>query len=104
MDRTYCPWFGAEGDFAVTRLTSIEKGGYYPFNVAHIPALSALFQLPPEGGKILDPCAGEGTALAALAERFQLTPYANELDNARGVECKLRFPKGQAIIGDMYQL
>lgn len=88
----------------MTRMTSIEKGGYYPFNLSHIPALTALFEPIPNGGKLLDPCAGEGSALVALAEKLNLTPYGNELDNERGVACKLKLPKGQAVIGDMYQL
>ncbi len=88
----------------MSRLTSIEKGGYYPFDLSHVPALSALFQTTPAGGKLLDPCAGEGSVLLALAEKLNLTPYANELDNGRGTTCKEKLPKGQAIIGDMYQL
>ncbi|MEP7288445.1 MAG: DUF6094 domain-containing protein [Chloroflexota bacterium] len=86
------------------RLISIEKGGYYPFPSAHLPALCGLFIAPPQGGRLLDPCAGEGEALLALADGLKLTPYANELDNARGALCKQKLPKGHAITGDMYQL
>ncbi len=88
----------------MTRLTSIEKGGYYPFDNRHIPVLTALFAPSGDGGKILDPCAGEGRALVALAERLNLIPYGNELDDARGLECKRQLPKGHAVVGDLYQL
>src|SRR5260221_11504339 len=88
----------------MSRLISIEKGGYYPFALSHIPALTALFETTPSGGKLLDPCAGEGSALVALAEQLNLTPYANELDNGRGAACKQKLPRGQPIVADMYQL
>ena len=47
------------------RLESVAKGGYYPFPPEYIPAFASLFQPAPPGGLLLDPCAGEGAALAA---------------------------------------
>jgi hypothetical protein len=56
----------------MTRLTSIEKGGYYPYPEDHLPALASLFAPDTHGGKLLDPCAGEGTALNYLAAEILL--------------------------------
>ncbi len=88
----------------MTRLTSIEKGGYYAFPDEHLPALASLFTPARQGGKLLDPCAGEGRALDCLARAWNLAPYANELDNQRAAECKALFGPKQTVQGDMYQL
>lgn len=88
----------------MTRLTSIEKGGYYAFPDEHLPALASLFAPSVHGGKLLDPCAGEGRALKHLAEAWALKPYANELDNARAAEILRLFGPTQAVHGDLYQL
>src|SRR5438094_5818500 len=88
----------------MARLTSIEKGGYYAFPDEYLPAVASLFAASRHGGKLLDPCAGEGRALAHLAAAWNLTPYANELDTERAAACKALFGAKQAIQGDMYQL
>jgi hypothetical protein len=88
----------------MTRLTSIEKGGYYEFPEQHLPAVASLFMPSKSGGKLLDPCAGEGKALDFLAKAWNLTPYANELDDSRAAVCKLLFGAGHSVQGDMYQL
>jgi hypothetical protein len=87
----------------MTRLTSIEKGGYYAFPPAHLPALASLFAPSAHGGKLLDPCAGEGDALQALTEAWRLEPYANELDIPRAAACQRKFGT-HAVQGDLYQL
>jgi hypothetical protein len=89
---------------AMARLASIEKGGYYPFDPQHLPAVASLFQPHPEGGRILDPCAGEGAVLEALAEALDLTPYANELDDERASACRKRFGVTQTVQGDLLRL
>ena len=88
----------------MTRLTSIEKGGYYPYPEDHLPALASLFAPDTHGGKLLDPCAGEGTALHFLADAWNLRPYANELDTERAAQCVRLFGATQAVQGDLYQL
>ncbi len=88
----------------MARLTSIEKAGYYPFPDEHLPALSSLFTPTKSGGKILDPCAGEGRALDHLASAWNLTAYANELDSGRAVECQRLFGPTRAVQGDLFQL
>ena len=61
----------------MTRLANIEKAGYFPLPasvteriVSHIAA--------PYGGRILDPCAGAGTALVTLAGMLNLVPFCVE--------------------------
>ena len=88
----------------MARLTSIEKAGYYPFPDSHLPALSSLFAPAKSGGKLLDPCAGEGRALNHLSTAWQMTPYANELDTERAAECKRLFGPTHAVQGDLFQL
>ncbi len=87
----------------MARLGSIEKGGFYPFPDEYLPALASLFA-PATEGRIMDPCAGEGLALDHLANHWQLTPYANELDVTRAAACRERFGPTQALEGDLYQL
>ena len=84
------------------RLTSIEKGGYYAFPDEHLPAVASLFSPMREGGRLLDPCAGEGQALHHLADAWQLTPYANELDTDRAAACQALFGPTQAVHGDLH--
>ena len=86
------------------RLSSVEKGGYYSFPDEHLPALASLFAPARHGGKLLDPCAGEGRALDHLARAWNLTPYANEIDDGRAAACKALFGQGQTVHGDLYQL
>ncbi len=86
------------------RLTSLEKGGFYEFPPAYLPAIASLFARAPDGGRLLDPCAGEGTALHHLAEAWQLMPYANELDTDRAAACQTLFGLTQAVQGDLHTL
>lgn len=86
------------------RLTSIELGGYYPAPRDQLPAIASLFAPASNGGRLLDPCAGEGEALHHLAEAWQLTPYANELDTDRAAACQTLFGPIQAVQGDLYTL
>ena len=66
----------------MARLASQEKGGFYPtpptiteLILSHISA--------PHGGRVLDPCAGEGIALVTLAEVLLLSAYGVELNQTR---------------------
>ena len=66
----------------MARLASAEKAGFYPLPdtitdriLTHLAA--------PHGGRILDPCAGEGLALSRIAEALALEPYGAELHRER---------------------
>jgi 16S rRNA G966 N2-methylase RsmD len=69
--------------------------------------------IAPAGGRLLDPCAGEGTALVAFAEMLGLEPYGVELHEQRATAARqaladLRARRGQPVsainplIGDSY--
>lgn len=88
----------------MSRLTSLEKGSYYPYPKSHLPHIASLFAPSPTGGRLLDPCAGEGDALHHLAQAWNLTPYANELDHDRSAACVEKFGTVQAVQGDIFQL
>jgi hypothetical protein len=88
----------------MSRLTSIEKGGYYAFPDEHLAAVASLFAPANQGGKLLDPCAGEGRALEHLARAWNLTPHANEIDDTRAAACKALFGARQTVHGDLFHL
>ncbi|HKM24898.1 MAG TPA: DUF6094 domain-containing protein, partial [Corynebacterium sp.] len=61
---------------------NLEKAGFY----ASPPSVTALiisYIDVPHGGRILDPCAGEGVALVTLADALGLEPFGVELHEGR---------------------
>jgi 16S rRNA G966 N2-methylase RsmD len=78
--------------------------GYFAFDEKHHPALLSLVQPATSAHKLLDPFAGEGAVLEAMAQAWQVTPYANELDEARAQACRQRFGVKHAIQGDAERL
>lgn len=88
----------------MSRLGSIEKGGYFPFPDQHLPALAGLFKPAGDGGRLLDPCAGEGRALKHLADAWGMTPYANEIDEGAAALCRDLFGWPQTVCGDLNTL
>lgn len=86
------------------RLTSTAKGGFYPFNADHLPAVASLFKPPGAQSLLLDPCAGDGVPLERLAAALNLTPYANELDIERAAQCAERFGPLRTIQSDLLTL
>ncbi len=48
------------------RPPAIERMGYYP-TATQVAGLLKTYFTPAESGRLLDPCAGEGTAAAILA-------------------------------------
>ncbi|MEW5985037.1 MAG: DUF6094 domain-containing protein [Chloroflexota bacterium] len=66
----------------MTRLANIEKAGYFPLPPP-VTDLILTCIAAPYGGRILDPCAGEGAALVALAEALGLEPFGVELHEGR---------------------
>ncbi|MCC6605247.1 MAG: hypothetical protein IT327_18715 [Anaerolineae bacterium] len=66
----------------MTRLANMEKAGYFPLPPL-VTNLISTFITAPHGGRIFDPCAGEGTALVSLAETLALSPYGVELHEER---------------------
>lgn len=66
----------------MSRLASAEKAHFYPLAPPVIPLLANLITAP-NGGRLLDPCAGEGGALAGLADQIGLEAYGIELHPKR---------------------
>jgi hypothetical protein len=66
----------------MTRLESKIKAGFYalPDTVTDL-ILSHL--TAPHGGRVFDPCAGAGVALAEMAEELDLEPYGAEIHSER---------------------
>lgn len=94
----------------MTRLANIEKAGYYPLPPT-ITDLILTYITPPlnghladghsangrlpnghfdtaQHGRLLDPCAGEGTALVTLADKLGLEPFGVELHQERAEKAK----------------
>lgn len=66
----------------MSRLANTEKAGYFPLPPL-ITDLIGSYLVAPHGGRILDPCAGEGVALASLAEKLGIEPFGVELHQGR---------------------
>ena len=66
----------------MARLASQEKAGFYP-TPSTITDLILSHISAPQGGRVLDPCAGEGIALVTLAEMLRLEAYGVELNQTR---------------------
>lgn len=79
--------------------------GFFAINEKHLPLIAGLFTPPKnEGGRILDPVAGEGVALEYLSQTWGMTPFANEYDKERAAICQEKFGRIQAVHGDMFSL
>ena len=68
----------------MARLASQEKAGFYPIPPT-VTSLIASHIKAPHGGRLLDPCCGEGVALVTLAKELGLEPYGVELNMNRAL-------------------
>jgi hypothetical protein len=66
----------------MTRLANIAKAGYFPLPDP-VTELVQTHLAAPHGGRILDPCAGEGEALVGFAGKLGLDPFGVELHEGR---------------------
>ena len=66
----------------MSRLSSAEKLHFYPLH-PNVTALLTRFVTAPHGGRLLDPCAGEGVALTQLAQAWRIEPFGVELHPER---------------------
>jgi 16S rRNA G966 N2-methylase RsmD len=64
------------------RPPAVEKLGFYPTSIRVIEALKTWFA-PANDGRLLDPCAGEGSAAGLLAKALNCTSWGVELSPAR---------------------
>ncbi len=72
------------------RLEGHMKMGYYPTPPDVTARLRRLVRLPEEAFSVLDPCAGEGVALAAFVKGSAAVTYGIELDRRRASRAKSR--------------
>lgn len=80
------------------------KMGYFALNSEHHTAVTSLIAPGTPTHKLFDPFAGEGVFLEAAASRWNLTPYANELDGERAAACIEKFGPRQAVRCDAERL
>ena len=64
------------------RPPALEKAGFYP-TAEHVAQLLKTYFKPAESGRLLDPCAGEGTAASILAKALNCQSWGAELSPAR---------------------
>jgi len=74
----------------MARLASVAKAGYYPTPERVTEWIANHLQRETEGGRLLDPCAGEGAAVSRLAETFHLESYGVELDYERATQASYK--------------
>lgn len=78
---------------ALGHLMNRVRMGYYPTDLNHVKLLKKAVVFPKESVNILDPCCGEGLALAAFAEEEKAVTYGIELDEARAEEAQTRLKR-----------
>ena len=67
------------------RLAAQAKMGYYPTPSSVVSLISNILVRQPLGKiRIIDPCAGQGTAQKELGESLKAETYGIELDRERG--------------------
>jgi hypothetical protein len=71
------------------RLAAQAKMGYYPTPETVTQVISRYLERRREGLiRVLDPCAGEGTALCVIGKHLEAETYGIELDRERGESAK----------------
>jgi hypothetical protein len=69
----------------MARLEAMSKMGYYPTPEELTPTISNYLKTKGPGIiRILDPCAGEGTALKSIGDHLRAETYGIEIDQKRG--------------------
>lgn len=62
--------------------------GYFPTDLEHVQMMKRAVVFPEQAVNMLDPCCGEGVALAALASGEKAITYGVELDEVRAEEAQ----------------
>uniref|UniRef100_A0A7C5VF07 Class I SAM-dependent methyltransferase n=1 Tax=Thermus caliditerrae TaxID=1330700 RepID=A0A7C5VF07_9DEIN len=91
------------------RLEGRSKAGFYPTPPRTLEGLAALleeFRERFQGRPVLDPCAGEGEAIARVAQALGSVPYAVELDEERARACRKALAplSGKVLQGDSLEM
>ena len=83
------------------RLAAQVKGGFYPADEKAVAHATSFLDPPADGTfAILDPCAGEGTAIRQIGDILGCRPttiHAIELDDNRSGVLRARLPEAQVL-------
>jgi len=74
----------------MTRLASTAKAGFFPTPERVTEWIARCVSLSHVGGKLLDPCCGEGIAAQYIASAWNLEAYGIEIDAERALEASSR--------------
>lgn len=88
----------------MARLASVAKAGYYPTPERVTEWIGNHLRREADGGRLLDPCAGEGTAASYISGLFQLESYGVELDYARATQASYKMDHILADDVDMVKI
>ena len=72
------------------RLASRQKMGFYPLPVPEAERIRKFLQFPDHQCCALDPCIGEGIALAAITRDAKVIRYGVELDAGRAEQARTK--------------
>jgi SAM-dependent methyltransferase len=86
----------------MSRPQSRVRMGYFPLPEAEARRILQHIKFPPSSFTALDPCAGEGKALAVITEGTKGQSYGIELDAYRAEEARQRLD--QVIYGDCFDV
>lgn len=75
---------------ALGHLMNRVKMGYFPTDTYHVDLLRRAVIFPDEKVNLLDPCCGEGLALAHFSQNTNSRTYGIEIDEERGAEAQSR--------------
>lgn len=78
---------------AIMRIEGRIKMGYYPTPLSVVELIKSYMKFPEETFNAIDPCCGEGMALAELLRNTSGLSYGVELDEKRADEAKGRLYK-----------
>ena len=83
------------------RLNAQAKGGFYPAPIEAVRSFAQHLVIEDPGRAfVLDPCCGEGEALAALLEAAGIpdrNSYAIEIEDGRSTKTKERLPDAHVL-------
>jgi hypothetical protein len=77
----------------MARLANQANLGFVPLPTDALPLIASFLPPAPAGTRVLDPCSGEGVAIASLAEAWEVPQsgrYLNELNDTRAAQCRER--------------
>ena len=78
---------------AIGRLMNRVRMGYFPTDLDHVDILRRAVVFPEQPVNVIDPCCGEGLALARFTAGTKAVTYGVEIDTVRGEEAQERIKR-----------